>query len=176
MSIGIIILIIVAALIVLPLIVALFTNKDYTVSREVLINASNQKVYDFLKQLKNQDHFNKWVMKDPGMKREFRGTDGTVGFVYAWDGDKRAGAGEQEIKNLEEGKRIETEIRFVRPFVAVADVNLYIEAISAGQTKVSWSNASKMAYPMNVMKAMIEKMLAKDMDESLLNLKKILEQ
>ena len=44
-------------------------------------------------------------MVDPDMKREFKGMDGTVGFIYAWNGNKRAGEGEQEIKTIEEGKK-----------------------------------------------------------------------
>jgi hypothetical protein len=50
------------------------------------------------------------------MKKEFRGTDGTDGFVYAWDGNKNAGSGEQEIKRITDGDRIDLEIRFARPF------------------------------------------------------------
>ncbi len=109
------------------------------------------------------------------MKRDFKGTDGTVGFIYGWNGNKKAGEGEQEIKALEEGKRIETEIRFIRPFAGLSHANTVITAISADQTKAIWSNKSVMKYPMNLMLSMIEKMLAKDMDISLLNLKKILE-
>ena len=68
----------------------------------------------------NQDNFNKWTMMDPNMKRSFRGTDGTVGFVYAWDGNKRAGKGEQEITKITEGKRLDIEVRFERPFKAIS--------------------------------------------------------
>lgn len=150
-------------------------RKDYNIHRDIIINAPQQKVYDYLKQLKNQDNFNKWVMVDPTMKRDFKGTDGTVGFIYGWNGNKKAGEGEQEIKALEEGKRIETEIRFIRPFAGVSYANTVITGISADQTKVTWSNKSVMNYPMNLLLSMIEKMLAKDMDISLLNLKKILE-
>jgi uncharacterized protein YndB with AHSA1/START domain len=171
----IIVLLILAGIPALLLIVALFTRKEYHIRREITIRASPQAVFDYLKQLKNQDHFNKWVMVDPGMKRDFKGTDGTVGFIYAWNGNKQAGEGEQEIKHLSEEKRIETEIRFKRPFAAVAYANLDIEALSDTHTKVSWSNRSTMAYPMNIMVSLIEKMLAKDMDTSLLNLKTILE-
>jgi len=175
MSILITILLVLAGIIALLLIIALFMRKQYTIQRDIIINAPLQKVFDYLKQLKNQDNFNKWVMVDPVMKRDFKGTDGTVGFIYAWDGNKKAGAGEQEIKAIEAGKRIETEIRFVRPFPGIAQANLLTESVSPNQTKVTWSNASFMKYPMNIMLSSIEKMLAKDMDTSLNTLKTILE-
>jgi uncharacterized protein YndB with AHSA1/START domain len=169
------ILLVIAGIIVLILIIGVFMRKDYNITREVIINAPRQKVFDYVKQLKNQDNFNKWVMVDPGMKREFKGTYGTVGFIYGWNGNKKAGEGEVEIISINEGKNIETEIRFVRPFPGIARVNMVTEPVSDNQTKVSWSNASAMKYPMNIMLSMIEKMLAKDMDTSLSNLKNILE-
>jgi uncharacterized protein YndB with AHSA1/START domain len=175
MNIVITILIVIASIIALLLIIALFTRKEYNIKREVTIHAPIQKVFDYLKQLKNQDNFNKWVMADPEMKKDFKGTDGTAGFIYAWNGNKKAGEGEQEIKAITEGRSIETEIRFVRPFAGVAHANLITEPVSDNQTKVSWSNVSEMKYPMNIMLSMIEKMLAKDMDESLTKLKRILE-
>lgn len=174
MNIMITILLVLAGIIILLLVVALFTKKEYIIHREIIINAPQQKVFDYLKQLKNQDNFNKWVMVEPDMKREFKGTDGTVGFIYGWNG-KKAGEGEQEIKTIEEGKAIETEIRFVRPFAGIAYANMVTGFISDTQTKVTWSNASTMKYPMNIMVSMIGKMLAKDMDTSLSNLKNILE-
>lgn len=170
------ILLIIPGIIALVLIAAVFTRKKYNVYSEVIINAPRQKVFDYIKQLKNQDYYNKWVMIDPAMKREFKGTDGTVGFIYGWNGNKKAGEGEQEIKAITEGKSIDTEIRFVRPFAGLAYVNMSTESVSDNQTKVSWSNVSKMTYPMNIIISMIEKMLVKDMDTSLGNLKRILEQ
>ena len=168
----IIVLIALAGIIALGLIMALFIKKEYTCKSEIIINAPQLKVFDFLKQLKNQDRFNKWVMVDPSMKREFTGTDGTVGFIYAWNGNKKAGEGEQEITKLEEGKTIETEIRFIRPMKSVAYINMITESVSENQTKVIWTCTGKMPYPMNIMVFMVQKMLVKDMDTSLSNLKK----
>lgn len=160
--------------IVLALIIALFTRKDYTIIREIYIDVPSQVVYDYVKMLKNQDNFNKWVMVEPEMKKEFKGTDGTVGFVYAWNG-KKAGEGELEIKQLDEGKSVETEIRFIRPFVAVAEVIMTTNELSENETRITWSNKSSMKYPLNLLLPLAEKILAKDMDTSLGMLKNILE-
>ena len=175
MNILIIILSVITGIIVLLLIIALFTKKGYKTYREIIINAPRQKVFDYIKQIKNQDNFNKWIMVDPDMKRVFKGTDGTVGFIYAWNGNKEAGEGEQEIKAITEGKNIEMEIRFVRPFAGVAHANMTTESLSDNQTKVSWTTASEMKYPLNIMLPLIVKMLEKDMNTSLTTLKKILE-
>ena len=175
MNIIITILLVLAGIIALLLLIALFMKREHYVNSEIIINAPRQKVFDFLKLLKNQDEFNKHAMAGPDRKREFKGTDGTVGYIYAWSGNKDAGVGEKEIKNIIEGHSIETEIRFVKPMAAVASMIMETESLSDDQTKVSWSNAGTLKYPLNIMIPMMEKHVAKDMDSSLLTLKNILE-
>jgi uncharacterized protein YndB with AHSA1/START domain len=176
MNITITILLVMAGIVALLLIIALFMKREHYVNREIIINAPRQKVFDFLKLLKNQELFNKWATADKkNRKEEFKGTDGTVGFIYSWSGNKSAGQGEKEIKNIIEGKRIETEIRFVKPMKTSATIIMETESISDNQTKVSWSNAGTLKYPVNIMIPMLEKALPKDMDSSLSTLKTILE-
>lgn len=104
-----------------------------------------------------------------------QGIDGTEGFIISWKGNKDEGEGEKEIMNILEGKRIETQIRFVEPMTMVADVIMETESVSDKQTKVGLINAGKMDYPMNIFIPFAEKQFPKDMDKSLENLKKILE-
>ena len=175
MNIIITILLVVAGIIAMLLILTLFIKREHYVKREIIINAPRQKVFDYIKLLKNQDEFNKHAMSAPDRKREFKGTDGTVGYIYAWSGNKNAGVGEKEIKNIIEGKKIETEIRFVKPMTATASVIMATESLSDNQTKVIWSNAGELKYPVNIMIPMMEKHVVKDMGISLSTLKNILE-
>ena len=168
------ILLVFISIILLLLIVARFMRKDYTISCEVVINAPSAVVFSYIRHLKNQDNFNKWVMVDPTMQRTYKGTDGTVGFVYGWRSPK-AGEGEQEITSITEGKIVDTEIRFVKPFQSIAHAGMTITALTPQQTQLTWTNASTMKYPMNLMLSAIVKMLTKDMNTSLHNLKIILE-
>jgi hypothetical protein len=114
-------------------------------------------------------------MADPGRNREVRGTDGTVGFTISWNGDKSVGEGEKEIINIVEGKKVETQIRFVRPMATTANVVMETEPLSDNQTKVYMSNAGTLKYPMNLMIPIAERKFPKDMDISLSTLKSILE-
>ncbi len=175
MNILITILLVVAGIIALLLIIALFMKKDHYVKREIIINAPRQKVFDYIKLLKNQDEFNTGAMEDPDRKKEFKGIDGTVGYIYAWSGDKSAGQGEKEIKNIIEGKRIETEIRFVKPMVARATIIMQTESLPDNQTKVIWNNAGTLKYPINILIPLMEKQVTKGMDISLSTLKNMLE-
>jgi hypothetical protein len=112
------------------------------------------------------------------MKKEFRGTDGTPGFVYAWDGNKKAGAGEQEIKLIRENERLEVEVRFIRPFAGVANAPFTARPVSAAKTEVTWSMESSMKYPLNIMLLFMnmDKLLGKDIEISLQKLKDVLEE
>lgn len=162
----------------IPLIAAIFIRKDYAIEREVVISNPKQEVFDYLKYLKNQNNFSKWAKTDPKMKTEFRGTDGTVGFVSAWESkNKDVGKGEQEIKGIEDGERIDYEIRFIEPFASTAAAYMITESVGAEQTKVKWGFKGKMPYPMNLMLVImdVEKAVGDDLQTGLDNLKKILE-
>jgi len=167
-----------AGLIVLLLIIAAFVKKNYHVTSEITIQKPSQVVFDYLKLLKNQDNFSKWALMDANMTKEYRGTDGMVGFVSAWDSkEKNVGKGEQEIKMIKEGEQIDFEIRFIKPFAGVAQAHLSTDSLSDQVTLVKWGFTSKMAYPMNLMLLVMkmEKMIENDLQTGLQNLKKLLE-
>jgi hypothetical protein len=163
-------------LIAIPLIAALFVRKEYTVEREITIDKSQREVFNYVKYLKNQDHFSKWVMTDPAMKKDFRGTDGEQGFVYAWNSEmKSAGKGEQEIKKLTRSERVDIEVRFEKPFEGIAQTHFITEPLSNDQTKIKWGMNGKSKYPLNFMNLFMDNMLGADLEKSLGNLKNILE-
>lgn len=142
MNIALTVLLIIVVLLVLLLTIGIFMKRGYQTHSEIAIHAPLQKVFGYLKQIKNQDNFNLWIMIDPNMHREFKGTDGTVGFVYAWNGNKQAGEGEQEIKAIKEGENIEMEIRFVRPFAGIAQAKMATDSLSDDRTRVIWNTSS----------------------------------
>jgi Polyketide cyclase / dehydrase and lipid transport len=170
------ILIVLVAVIVILLIVALFSKKEYKVEREITVNKPKQEVFNYVKYVKNQDYYNKWVMLDPTMKKDFRGTDGTVGFVYAWDSNnKQAGKGEQEIKKITEGEEFNIEVRFKKPFENTADTFMRTESVAGNKTRVTWGMKGRNPYPMNLMNLFMDNLLGKDIVTSLTNLKTVLE-
>jgi len=165
-------------LVVLLLIVALFTKKEYGVIREVTINKPKSEVFDYVKLLKNQENFSVWANRDPQMKKDYRGSDGTVGYVSAWDSKmKDVGKGDQEIKKVTDGERIDYELRFIEPFASTSSAYMVFEGVSDTQTKVKWGFTGKMKYPMNLLLLTMdmEGMIGKDFQDGLNKLKAILE-
>lgn len=165
-------------IIALVLIIALFVKKEYAVEREITINRPKMEVFDYVKYLKNQSNYSKWATMDPAMKKDFRGTDGEVGFVSAWDSEKEdVGKGEQEITKIEEGNRIDFELRFIEPFETTDNAYMVTESVNDSVTTVKWGFDGKMKYPMNLMLLFMdmEGMLGGDLEQGLTNLKGVLE-
>lgn len=167
-----------AGIIVLMLIVAFFVSIKYSVEREIIINKPKEQVFEYVKYLKNQNQFNVWGRIDPGMKTEFRGEDGTVGFVSAWDSQNpTVGKGEQKIIKIDDGKRIDYELHYIKPMESTNYAYLTFYAISDSATTVKWCFHGEMKYPINLICIFtdIEEMLAPDLQDGLNNLKGILE-
>lgn len=169
---------IIVVILVLPFVIAIFMKKTYHVEREIVINKPLDSVYQFVKYLKNQEEFSKWSQMDPKMKKTFKGTDGTPGFISAWESEmEEVGTGEQEIVHIVPNERIDYELRFLKPFESTSQAFMSTQAVDSLHTKVTWGFDGKMNYPMNLTMLVMdfEGILGKDFEVGLSNLKSILE-
>ncbi|MBM3410176.1 MAG: SRPBCC family protein [Bacteroidetes bacterium] len=163
----------------IALLSALFIPKTYEVKRQVYVDLPSDSVFSFVAQLKNQGLYSVWAKMDPNMKVEFEGTDGTVGFLMRWDSpNDSVGAGEQQILGIDEGKRINYKIRFLRPFESESDGWMSTRADASGSTEVEWGMTGSMPYPMNLFLVLmdLEGSIGRDLQNGLNNLKGMLEQ
>lgn len=150
--------------------------KEMVIEKKVSIDRSVAEVFEFLKETKNQDLFSVWNMKDPNMKKSYSGTDGTAGFIYSWDStDKSVGAGSQEITRIAPDKMIEYEMRFLRPMKNVASATFLINKVVGESTLVTWTFKSPTKFPMSLFSPIFKNILGKQLQQSLQNLKALLE-
>ncbi|MBC8000205.1 MAG: SRPBCC family protein [Leptolyngbya sp.] len=171
-----IMLVIMAVIFAAPFVAALFMPQTFVVEREIVIDKPNSEVFEFVKNLKNQEKYSKWFIVDPHIKKKYTGTDGTVGFVMAWDSDNEAvGKGEQEIKKIDDGKRVDVEIRMIKPFQSTDPAYTTTESIGENQTKVKSVYSGKMNYPMNLLCGIGVDKLGHEMHVNLVNLKNTLQ-
>lgn len=169
-------LIILVSIIALLLLAAAIVKKEMSISSEITINRSQADVFNYIKHIKNQEHYSKWVMADPNSKITYTGTDGTVGFKAAWNSQmKNVGVGEQEITKITEGIGYDVILRFEKPFKGISYANTITQSLSENQTKLTTTFSSTTPFPMNLMSLMMKNMLLKDMNENSSNLKKLLE-
>ncbi|MGS0689844.1 SRPBCC family protein [Shewanella sp. 0m-4] len=171
-------LLLILVVIAAPFIVALFVTNHYSVTSQITIDKPVAEVFDYVKLLKNQDNFSVWAQMDPDMQKNYRGTDGMVGFVAGWASDKEdVGVGEQEIMRIDDDKRIDYELRFFKPFESTDLAYIETQAISADQTRVIWGFDGQLAYPMNLMFLFMdfEGMIENDLSLGLTKLKTVVE-
>ncbi len=146
------------------------------IEKTIEIGRNSKLVFDYLRETKNQDNFSVWNMTDPNMKKNYRGKDGTIGFMYSWDSPmKNVGAGEQEITGIEEGKSIDYAIRFFRPMQNTGKTRFQITSNGAESTSVTWNFDAPSKFPMSLFSPIFKVMLGKDLQKGLVNLKRILE-
>lgn len=168
---------IILILIGILIILALIAPKQYEVNRSIVINKSLPEVFQYLKFVRNQDNWSPWKKKDPSMRQESFGTDGEVGFIAKWEGNKQVGTGEQEILHIEHNQQIKTQLRFLKPWKSVSDAYIRVTEVDTNQTNVTWGFAGNNPIPMNIFMLFFnfEKAVGKDFEEGLTSLKDILE-
>lgn len=170
---GIIFLLMVAAL----FIASFVADTEFATERSVVIDKPKAAVFEYVRYLENQYEYSVWGSIDPNLRKEFRGTDGTVGFVSAWEGNEEAGSGEQEIIAISEGERIDYELRFFEPFESTALSYMETEEVDENRTRVTWGMSGSFSRPMNVILLFmdLDSAIGDDYERGLNNLKELLE-
>lgn len=161
-------------ILVIFLVIPLFVDSDFKVSRTVTVNQPRTAVFDYLKHLKNQEKYGVWNLIDPDMKKTYQGHDGEVGFIYSWDSqDENVGAGEQEILEINEYDNIKFELRFKRPWETTNYAQFDLEGAN-GSTNVTWSISGSVPYPFNFFNLFMnmDDMIGEDLEKGLENLNK----
>ncbi len=164
-------------IIVILLITALFVSKEMKYEKSISINAPIDSVWVNVSTLAAIDKWSPWNDYDPDMKKEFTGTDGSIGACQSWESKvKDVGCGSQTISKIEAPNLLETDLKFVEPYES--DSKAYIKLKQQGEkTIVSWGFNSKMSYPFNLMMLFMnmEEMMDKDWNKGLNRLKDLSE-
>lgn len=106
--------------------------KSIQIVTTVNVKGSKQEVFDMVKYLANFPKWSPFLAEDPAQKYEVKGTDGTVGAQYHWDGNGGKDLGFQEIKKIDEGKFIGMQCDIQKPFVAKPTFDYYFTETADG--------------------------------------------
>lgn len=149
--------------------------KKFDVSRSISIHSPSSPIFNRIKDFAQWSTWSPWSMRDTAMKVTFTGTPGMVGHKQTWE-SKSQGNGTQEIVEIKEGTYLKTKLNFTD-----FDGDTYTELIlkeNGDSTTVTWTmDGSEIPW---IGKGFLflmggNKIIEKDYDEGLLNLKKLIE-
>lgn len=165
------------ALVLIVVGVGLFGPKTYRVERSVDINADAGTIYQQISSFKNLNAWSPWNKYDTvSLKHTYEGVEGTVGAKTCWEGSDQVGSGCQTFSKLEENKRVDIDLAFVKPFESQAKTYLEITSSDNGQ-KVTWGMNGENNFISKIFGLFMnmDKMIGNDFDAGLADLKKICE-
>ncbi|MEZ6125283.1 MAG: SRPBCC family protein [Planctomycetaceae bacterium] len=89
------------------------------VRRSIHINADPQEVFSVVTDFRSWKFWSPWLCAEPDARVTVTGTGRDVGDTYSWQGTV-VGSGEVEHQILENGRRSDDEIRFLKPWKSVS--------------------------------------------------------
>ena len=149
----------------------------FRVQRSSTINAPQETVFSLIDNLHAWASWSPWEKKDLAMKKTHSGAPQGKGAVLEWDGNKDVGTGRMEVLESVPASKVVIQLDFLKPFEAhnTAEFTLILKADS---TQVTWAMYGPQPYMMKVMGVFCspDKMVGKDFEDGLANLKAIAEQ
>ncbi|MDT0689869.1 SRPBCC family protein [Salegentibacter sp. F188] len=155
-----------------------WAKKEYDLSRTIVINRPKEEVYGFVRQLRKQPLWMPWFQRDPDAILKYKGTDGKPEASFYWKGNRKVGEGIQRIVKVRQGKVLETKILFIKPFKLNALTYIGVKEIEHEKTKMVWGVKGHIPFPLTIISLFygVERLLAKNIERGLKNLKKMLEE
>ncbi len=161
-------------LIVGILVAAAFMPAAYTIEKATIIHKPLAEVITKVGNLHFYSQWNPWQKMDPEAEKSITGIPLQAGHRYSWKG-KKIGIGNLTLQQIDE-RAIHFVLQFIKPFNSKANDDWHFEVISPSETKVTWQNRGRFAWPTaRLMGPMIMRGLHKQFDKGIANLKAMCE-
>jgi uncharacterized protein YndB with AHSA1/START domain len=168
--------VVLAIAVAVVLILAATKPDTFSVRRAATVRAPPERIFPLINDFHQWGSWSPWEHKDPAMKRTYSGADSGKGAVYAWDGNKNVGSGRMEILEASPPSKIVIKLDFFAPFEAhnTAEFTMLPQGDA---TNLTWVMHGPLVFMAKVMHVFInmDKMIGKDFEAGLANLKKLTE-
>ena len=148
----------------------------YTIIRSTTVDASPDAVRAQITDFRRWVDWSPWEGLDPALTRTYSGPASGVGSSYAWEGNKKAGAGTMRIVRDEPGV-VEVALEFSRPFSAKNTVDFVLTSPAGDRTRVDWvmhGELTPLMRAFSFFKSM-DSMMGPDFERGLAQLKRVTE-
>ena len=171
-----IIAVVLAIVIAIVLILAATNPNTFSVRRATTVKAPPERIFALIKDFHQWGSWSPYETKDPAMKRSFSGAADGEGAVYGWEGNKNVGSGRMEILDTSEPSKIVIKLDFFAPFEGhnTAEFTMLPQGDATNLTWLMHGPASFMSKVMQVF-INLDKMIGKDFEIGLANLKRLTE-
>lgn len=137
MSLGLIVIIVIAAAVV-GLVAFVATRPDsFRLERGVTIAAPPEAVYPLIADFHRWTAWSPFETMDADLKRSYSGAQSGVGAIYGWEGNK-SGVGRMEILEAPVPSRVLIKLDFIKPFEAHNTAEFTIAPAGSGSA-VTWA-------------------------------------
>jgi uncharacterized protein YndB with AHSA1/START domain len=168
--------IVLAIAIAIVLILAATKPDTFSVQRAIVVKAPPQQIFVAISDFHRWTSWSPWENKDPAMQRTYSGAASGKGAVYAWEGNKNVGSGRMEILEASAPSKIVIKLDFLKPFEAhnTAEFTMLPQG---DVTNVTWLMHGPAVFMSRVMQVFmnLDKMIGKDFETGLANLKTLTE-
>lgn len=149
---------------------------DYTISREITINAPVEKIFPYLNNQKLAEKWGPWLEVDPEAKMSYAGPDEGVGARASWDGGKQLGTGSATIVESIPNQKVGIRLEYVKPMNMVQDSEYLIRS-SGAQNIVIWKVQGKNGFIGRMMCVFVnmDRTVGEMFEKGLSNLKTLVE-
>lgn len=163
---------VIAAVIAAVLIYAATRPDTFRIQRESRIDAPPDRIFGFLNDFRAWMAWSPWEGLDPELKRTYSGAPAGVGSVYAWEGNKKVGAGRMEITAATPPSSLTIKLDFLRPFEA-HNVTHFTLTPSDGSTAVHWAMDGRNTFMGKLMSVFMnmDRLVGTDFEKGLAKLK-----
>jgi uncharacterized protein YndB with AHSA1/START domain len=171
-----IIAVVLAIVIAIVLILAATKPNTFSVQRATTVKAPPERIFPLINDFHQWGSWSPYENKDPAMKRSYSGAADGKGAVYGWEGNKNVGSGRMEILDTSEPSKIVIKLDFFTPFEGhnTAEFTMLPQGDAINLTWLMHGPAPFMSKVMQVF-INLDKMIGKDFEIGLANLKRLTE-
>lgn len=168
--------ILIALTIAAILILASFKPDSFRVERSAIMQATPGKVFAHLNDLRSWAAWSTWEKMDSQMKKTYSANSAGKGATYEWKGNKKVGHGRMTIADSIIDTKVVIQLDFIKPFEAHNMGELTLQPQNNG-TLVTWSMYGPSPFISKLFGVFVsmDKMIGKDFEDSLANLKTVVE-
>ena len=162
---------------VIAVLVLAATKPDrFSVRREATIQAPAEKIFPLIDDFHQWVAWSPWEHRDPVLKRTYGGAERGKGAAYAWEGNSSVGSGRMEILESAAPSKIVIKLDFIKPFEGHNTAEFTLQP-QGDATHVSWLMHGPAPFINKLMQVFmnLDRMIGKDFEAGLANLKKLTE-